>query len=72
MARARNVDRHRIGFVLAAMALLAGCAPQKHNSAENEFNAWAAQVERDRANGQGVDFTEPANVMARVVPANAH
>ena len=62
--------------LLAALALLAGCdPPQRHNSAENEFNAWANGVEREVANSQGnatVDFEEPSNVMARVVPANAH
>ena len=62
--------------LLAALALMAGCSPaQRHNSAENEFNAWANGVERESANGEGnatVDFEEPSNVMARVVPANAH
>jgi outer membrane biogenesis lipoprotein LolB len=67
------VDRHRARIALAAVALLASCgAPQRHNSAENEFNAWAGQQERAQANGQSVDFDEPVNVMDRVVPANAH
>jgi hypothetical protein len=63
-------------IALAALALLAGCGQtQRHNSAENEFNAWADQLERAKANGQAaapVDFEEPANVMERVVPANRH
>jgi outer membrane murein-binding lipoprotein Lpp len=67
-------QRRRIAIVLAALALAAGCGgPQKQDSAEQEFNAWANQVERDNANGQAdaqIGFDEPANVMARV-PANA-
>jgi|KBSMisStandDraft_5_1062788.scaffolds.fasta_scaffold928892_2 hypothetical protein len=62
--------------LLAALALLAGCGhSQRHNSAENEFNAWANGVEHEGANDQAnatVDFEEPTNVMERVVPANAH
>ena len=60
--------------LLAGLALLAGCGgPQRHNSAENEFNAWANDIEQRSANGQAPrDFEEPANVMVRVPPANAH
>jgi uncharacterized lipoprotein YajG len=74
MARTTKADWCRIGVVLAALALLAGCSePSRHNSAENEFTAWANDVERDSANGQATpDFEEPANVMARVVPANSN
>jgi hypothetical protein len=73
MARGRNADQRRIGFAFWALALLAACSqPQKHNSAENEFNAWANQMEQSSANGQAAapDFEEPANVMERVTPAN--
>jgi len=67
--------RNRRLVPLAVLALLAGCSPaQRHNSAENEFNAWANGVEQQRANGQAnatIDFEEPSNVMQRVVPANA-
>jgi hypothetical protein len=74
MARATKTDRRRTPLALAALALLAGCSqPGRHNSAENEFTAWANDVERDSANGQATpDFEEPANVMARVVPANGN
>jgi hypothetical protein len=62
--------------LLAALALLGACNhSQRHNSAENEFNAWANGVEHQGANGQAnatVDFEEPTNVMERVVPANSH
>jgi hypothetical protein len=67
------LDRRRIGIALAALAWLAACGqPQKHNSAENEFNAWANQMEHASPNGQAAapDFEEPANVMERVTPAN--
>jgi hypothetical protein len=62
--------------IFAALALLAGCShSQRHNSAENEFNAWANGVEhlpaKDQANAT-VDFEEPTNVMARTAPPNAH
>jgi hypothetical protein len=73
MARDRKRDRRRIGIALAALAWLAACSqPQKHNSAENEFNAWANQMEHASPNGQATapDFEEPANVMERVTPAN--
>jgi ABC-type glycerol-3-phosphate transport system substrate-binding protein len=73
MARVWKKDRRRAGIALAALALLAGCSqPHRHNSAENEFTAWANDVERESANSQvNPDFEEPANVMARIVPANA-
>lgn len=60
-------------FLLAALALLAGCGgAQRHNSAENEFNAWASSVEKGNVNGQSpADFEEPANILARAAPANA-
>jgi len=73
MVRGRMLDRGRIGIALAALASLAACSqPQRHNSAENEFNAWADQMERSYANGTAAapDFEEPANVMERVAPAN--
>jgi ABC-type glycerol-3-phosphate transport system substrate-binding protein len=72
MARTTKADRRRIRIALAALALLAGCSQAaRHNSAENEFTAWANEVEREDANRQTIpDFEEPANVMARVVPAN--
>ena len=71
MARTRN---RRIETLLAALALLAGCEGTRgHNSAENEFTAWANGVEAADANGQQIpDFEEPANVMARTGAANAH
>ena len=71
MTRGRNADRRRIGLAFWALALLAACSqPQRHNSAENEFNAWANQVEHSSANGAAAapDFEEPANVMERVAP----
>jgi outer membrane murein-binding lipoprotein Lpp len=75
MARTSKAHRRHIGAMLVALTLLAGCShSQRHNSAENEFNAWANGVEHESANGQAnatVDFEEPTNVMARVVPANA-
>jgi hypothetical protein len=73
MARTSAGHRRRIGIMLAALALLAGCnESQKQDSAEREFNAWANDVERQGGNGQAaVDFEEPANVMARVIPTNA-
>ena len=75
MARARPGYRRRIAAGLAALALLSGCGPPaEQDKAEREFNAWANQVEQangnDPANGS-VDFEEPSNVLARVVPANA-
>ena len=73
MARARNRDRRRIGLALVALAALAACSQhQHHNSAENEFNAWADQMERAYANGTAAapDFEEPANVLERATPAN--
>jgi hypothetical protein len=73
MARGRNASRRRTGIALASLAALAACSqPQRHNSAENEFNAWANQMEHSTANGQAAapDFEEPANVMERVTPAN--
>jgi hypothetical protein len=74
MAQARRGDRGRIAIGLAALALLATCnEPATQDSAEREFNAWANQIEQandhDPANGT-VDFEEPSNVLARVVPAN--
>lgn len=73
MARASRGKRRFV--LLAALALVTGCSnSQRHNSAENEFNAWANGVERENANGQAnatLDFAEPSNVMQRVVPANA-
>ena len=71
--RAGRMDRRRSKIALAALAFLAACsAPHRHNSAENEFDAWADERERAQANGEAVDFEEPANVMDRVAPANAH
>jgi outer membrane biogenesis lipoprotein LolB len=75
VALAGRGDRRRIAIGLAALALLAACSqPREQDQAEREFNAWANQVEQandnDPANGS-VDFEEPANVLARVVPANA-
>ena len=74
MARTQIARRGRLGVGLAAFALLAGCgAPGRHNSAENEFTAWANDVEREDANGQTTpDFEEPANIMARTNAANGH
>ena len=74
MAQGGQGHRRRIAAGLAALALLAGCnRPLKQDKAEREFNAWANQVEQandnDPANGS-VDFEEPSNVLARVVPAN--
>jgi hypothetical protein len=72
MARGRNRGRRRIGIALVALAALAACSqPQRHNSAENEFNAWANQMEHESRNGQAAapDFEEPANIMERVTPA---
>ena len=68
-------ERRRIAIALATLAWLAGCGQQqKEDSAEREFNAWANQIEqakaRDPANAQA-DFEEPANILERVVPANA-
>ena len=59
-------------FALAALILPAGCGqPRQHAPAENEFNAWADQVENESANGQApADLEEPANILDRVVPAN--
>jgi ABC-type glycerol-3-phosphate transport system substrate-binding protein len=73
MVPTSSIYRRRRAALLAALLLLAGCGgPQRHNSAENEFNAWANDVERQDANGQAqADFEEPANVMARAAPANA-
>lgn len=70
--RAGLESRLRIGLALASLASLAACSqPHRHNSAENEFTAWANDVERDSANAQrNPDFEEPANIMARVVPGN--
>jgi hypothetical protein len=66
-------QRRRIAIALAALAWLAGCAPGQ-DPAEREFNAWANQIERDKAadpaNAQA-DFDEPSNILERVVPANA-
>jgi hypothetical protein len=72
MARSSSAFRRRRILLFATMALLAGCDSRpKHNSAENEFNAWANDVERGSANGQAPgDFEEPTNVMARTAPAN--
>jgi hypothetical protein len=74
MAPARRRDLPRIAIALAALALLAGCdRTLKQDKAEQEFNAWANQVEQANANDQSnaaVDFEEPSNVLARVVPAN--
>ena len=74
MARIRIADRRRIAIGLAGLALLAGCgAAGRHNSAENEFTAWANDVEREDANGQAIpDFEEPANIMARTGGGNRH
>jgi len=74
MARTQSGLRGRIGIGLAAFLLLAGCgAPRGHNSAENEFTAWANEVEREDANGQAIpDFEEPANIMARTGGGNVH
>ena len=74
MVRATKAGRFVLAIGLAASAPLAGCdQPLRHNSAENEFTAWANEVERDSANRQATpDFEEPANVMARVVPANSN
>ena len=72
MARTTRPNRRRLGMGLA-LALLAACGQhQRHNSAENEFTAWANHVEREDANNQATpDFEEPANVMDRATPANA-
>ena len=73
MAGTTKANRRRFGIGLAALGLLAACGQsQRHNSAENEFNAWASHVEREQANNQATpDFEEPANVMDRATPANA-
>ena len=76
MARAGDGHRRRVAVALTALALIAGCGrqPQRHNEAENEFTAWANDVERESDNGQAAtpDFEEPSNVMERAVPGNAH
>ena len=73
MTRAGLGHRRRIAIGLALLGWLAACGqPHRHNSAENEFTAWANDVENQSANGQAdPDFEEPANIMARVVPANS-
>jgi len=73
MASAGLGRRRRVGIGFALVALLASCGqPHRHNSAENEFTAWANDVERDSANRQtSPDFEEPANILARAAPANA-
>jgi hypothetical protein len=75
MAQGKEGTRGLRRLALAAVALTAGCGgPPRHAPAENEFNAWAAQVEHESANGQAnapVDLEEPRNVMDRVVPANS-
>ena len=70
MPPATKTDRRRIGIGLAASALLMACgASPRHNSAENEFTAWANHVERTSAKNQSIpDFEEPANVMDRAPP----
>jgi ABC-type glycerol-3-phosphate transport system substrate-binding protein len=74
MALAAKAIRRRTVLALAASVLLAACSQtQRHNAAENEFTAWADEVERTSANGQTIpDFEEPANVLDRTVRANAH
>lgn len=74
MAWATEADRRRALLALAALALLGACSPpQGHNAAENEFTAWANDVEREDANGQATpDFEEPSNILARAVPANSN
>ena len=71
MARASDGRPRRVAIGLAALALLAGCGqPVRHNEAENEFTAWANDVERESANEQASpDFEEPANIMERALPA---
>jgi hypothetical protein len=73
MVRATGAYRRGRIVLFAALALLAGCGgAQRHNSAENEFNAWANGVEREGANGhRSADFEEPANIMDRGGPGNA-
>jgi hypothetical protein len=67
-------QRRRIAIALATLAWLTGCVQQGQDPAEREFNAWANQIERDKAadpaNAQ-TDFDEPSNILERVVPANA-
>ena len=73
MTRAGLGHRRRIAIGLALLVCLAACdESHRHNSAENEFTAWANEVENQSANGQAdPDFEEPANIMARIVPANS-
>ena len=75
MARTKKLRWGRAAAAIAALAMLAGCSqPAQQDSAEREFNAWANQIEQangdDPANSS-VDFEEPSNVLARVVPANS-
>jgi len=66
-----RTNRRRIGIGLAALALLAGCGEAlKQDSAEREFNAWANQIEQSNQANGAVDFEEPSNILARVVPGN--
>jgi hypothetical protein len=63
--------RRRLWIGLAALALLDNCAGNHgQDPAEREFNAWADQVEHDNQADGAVDFEEPSNILARVVPAN--
>ena len=75
MAQARHGNRRRIAIGIAALALIAGCSqPARQDKAEREFNAWANQIEQANENdpaNSSVDFEEPSNILARVVPANS-
>jgi spermidine/putrescine-binding protein len=72
MVRMNKAKRRRIGLGLAGLALLAGCGKAlKHDPAEREFNAWANQIEQSNQANGAVDFEEPSNILARVVPDNA-
>ncbi|MBV9883088.1 MAG: hypothetical protein JO276_08775 [Sphingomonadaceae bacterium] len=74
MAQAKAGRRRLRWLALAAAVLTSACGgPPQHAAAENEFNAWADQVEHESANGQAnapVDLEEPRNVLDRVTPAN--
>ena len=71
MAWVHGISRRRMWIGLAALALLDNCGgSHRQDPAEREFNAWANQVEQDNQANGAVDFEEPSNILARVVPGN--
>jgi hypothetical protein len=71
MTRTGKPNLGGVWIGLAALTLLGGCGPEhQQDSAEREFNAWANQVEQDNQANGSVDFEEPSNILARVVPRN--